>query len=91
MAYVTVFTKVGQRSRSRSKLQNLWYRWKGLGIRITHAKYESLICRVKKLWPMLKFIDRKTDGRKDRQTNIVITIGHPPSDGAQIIYSYCPS
>ena len=34
--------------------------------------------RVKKLWPMLKFFDRRTD----RQTDRVITIGHPPSDGA---------
>ena len=49
-----VFSKVGQRSWSRSKVQNLWYRRKGLIIRITHAKYERLIALGKKLWPMLK-------------------------------------
>ena len=45
---VKVFSKVGQRSRSRSQVQNLWYRWKGFVIRITHAKYERLISKGKK-------------------------------------------
>ena len=35
------FPKVGQRSRSRSNVQNLWNHQKGLVIRNTHAKYES--------------------------------------------------
>ena len=40
---------------------------------------KDLSLRVKKLWPMLKFLtDRQTEGRTDR----VITIGHPPSGGA---------
>ena len=57
--------KFFQRSRSRSQVQNLWYRWKGLVIRITHAKYERLISKSKKkLLPMLKFFD----GQTDRQT-----------------------
>ena len=34
------FSKLGQRSRSRSHVQNLWYCLKGLVIRNTHAKYE---------------------------------------------------
>ena len=74
MANVKVFSKVGQRSRSRSQVQNLWNRWKGLVIRITHAKYERLISKSKKLWPMLKFFltdrtDRQTEGRTDGQTD----------------------
>ena len=69
MANVKVFSNVGQRSRLRSQVQNLWYRWKGHVIRITHAKYERLICKNKKLWPMLKFFDGQTDGRTDRQTD----------------------
>ena len=35
------FSKVGQRSLSRSNVQNLWNHQKGLVIRNTHAKYES--------------------------------------------------
>ena len=37
------FSKVGQRSRSRSYVQNLWYCRKGLVIRNTNAKYGSPI------------------------------------------------
>ena len=42
---------VGQRSRSMSQVQNLWYHWKGLVIqvRMTHAKYERLISKGKKV------------------------------------------
>ena len=54
MANVKVFSKVGQRSRSRSQVQNLWYRWKGLVIRITHAKYQRLICKGKKVMANVK-------------------------------------
>ena len=35
--------KVGQRSWSRSHVKTLCYHWKGLVIRNTFAKYESLI------------------------------------------------
>ena len=54
IANVKVFSKVGQRSRSRSQIQNLWYRWKGLVIRITHAKYERLISKGKKVMANVK-------------------------------------
>ena len=37
------FSKVGQRSQSRSHVQSLWYDRKGQVIRNTHAKYESPI------------------------------------------------
>ena len=36
---------------------------------------KDLSLRVKKLWPMLKFFDAQTD----RQTDRVITKGHPPT------------
>ena len=54
MAIVKVCSKVGQRSRSRSKDQNVWYRWKGLFIRITHAEYERLISKGKKVMANVK-------------------------------------
>ena len=43
------FSKVGQRSRSRSHVQNLCFRRKGLVIRITNTKYESPISYDKKV------------------------------------------
>ena len=56
------FSKVGQRSRSRSQVHNLWYHWKGLVIRITHAKYGRLISKGKKVMPNVKVFltDRQT-------------------------------
>ena len=54
MANAKVFSKVGQRSRSRSQVQNLWYHWKGLVIRITHAKYERLLSKDKKVMTNVK-------------------------------------
>ena len=71
MANVKVFSKVGQRSRSRSQVQNSWYRWTGLVIRITHAKYERLISNSKKVMANVKgfLTDRQTDGQTDRQTD----------------------
>ena len=51
---VKVFSKVGQRSRSRSQDQILWYGWKSLVIRITHAKYERLISKSKKVTANVK-------------------------------------
>ena len=69
MANVKVFSKVGQRSRSRSHVQNSWYCWKGLVIRITHAKYERPISKGKKVMANVKFFDGKTDGQKDGQSD----------------------
>ena len=69
MANVKVFLKVGQRSQSRSQVQNLWYRWKGLVIRFTHVKYERLISKGKKVMANVKVFDGQTDGRTDRQTD----------------------
>ena len=71
MANVKVFSKVGQRSRSRSQVQNSWYRWKGLVIRITHAKYERLIFKSKKVMANVKsfLTDRRREGRTDGQTD----------------------
>ena len=43
------FPNVGQRSRSRSRAQNLWYRRKGVVIRNTYAKYESPTFEGKKV------------------------------------------
>ena len=46
----TSFPNEGQRSRSRSRAQNLWYHWKGLVKRNTNAKYKSPISlKIKKL------------------------------------------
>ena len=58
-----VFTKVGQKSQWRSQVQNLWYRWKGLIIRITHAKYERLISKSNKVMVNVKVW--RTDGQSD--------------------------
>ena len=47
MANIKSFSKVGEMSRSRSHAKILWYHWKGLVIRNTHAKYESFISKDK--------------------------------------------
>ena len=82
MVNVEVFWKVGQRSQWRSQVQNLWYGWEGLVIKITHAKYERLISKSKKVTANVKIFDGQTDRMTDWQTDRVITIGHPPSGGA---------
>ena len=48
------FSKVGQRSRSRLHVPNLWYHWKGFVIRNTHTKYESFISKDKKVMANVK-------------------------------------
>ena len=51
-----VFTKVGQRLRSRLPVHKFWYAWEGLVTSNTHVKYESPISqRFQKLWTKLKF------------------------------------
>ena len=58
MANVKVFSKVGQRSRSRSHFQNLLFRRKGLVIKYTHAKYESHISYNKKVMANVKVFQK---------------------------------
>ena len=43
------YSEEGQRSQSRSKVQNLWYHWIGLIKRNTHAKNNSFISKDKKV------------------------------------------
>ena len=62
MANVLSFSKVGQRSWSRSHVQNLWFRRKGLVIRYTHAKYESLISYNEKDMTNIKVFQKKVKG-----------------------------
>ena len=49
-----MFLKVGQRSRSRSNVQNSRFWWKGLVIRHTRAKTESSISYNKKVMANVK-------------------------------------
>ena len=49
---------VGERSRSRSHVPNLWFCWKGLVIRYTHAKYESPISHNKKVMANVKVFQK---------------------------------
>ena len=56
-----VFSKIRQSSRSRSQVQNLWHRWKGHVLRITHAKYERLISDGKKVMAYVKVFDGQSD------------------------------
>ena len=58
-----IFTKVGQRSRSRSLGQKFWYGWKALVTRNMHAKYESCKSYSTKVIAKVKVCatDRQTD------------------------------
>ena len=49
---------VGQRPGSRSHVQNLWYRKKGLVKRNTHSKYESPISLDKKVMANVKVVQK---------------------------------
>ena len=57
----------GQRSKS-------WYQMKGPATRNTHVKYESSGTYQSEVMTKVKVF---ADGRPDRQTDRVITIGHP--------------
>ena len=52
--------------KSRSKVtvkvtsSKFMFRWKGLVIRYSHAKYEKSYLLQKKLWPMLKFVKSRS-------------------------------
>ena len=43
---------------TRKNVQNLWFRRKGLVIRYTHAKYESLISLIKKVMANVKVFQK---------------------------------
>ena len=58
MAKVKFFSKVGQKSRSRSQSQKFWYRQKGLATGNTHVKYESLISFGLKVMAKVKFFQK---------------------------------
>ena len=49
---------IGHPPRSRLHVQNLWYRLKGLVIRITHAKYESPISYNKEVMANVKVFQK---------------------------------
>ena len=69
MSKVKFFSKVGQKSRSRSRGKIFWYGEKGLVTRNTHVLYESLISFSSKVIAKVKFtLDRQTDRRTDEQT-----------------------
>ena len=53
------FSKVGQRSRSRSQGQNFRYGQKGLTTRNTYLYYESPISLVSKVIAKIKFFFQK--------------------------------
>ena len=57
MGIVNVDSQVGQRSRSRSRVQNSLYHRKGLVIRSTYAKYERTISNIKKVMAYVKVFD----------------------------------
>ena len=60
MVKVKFFSKVGQKSRSRSQGQNFWYGQKGLATRKTYMYlyYESLISLGSKVIAKVKFFQK---------------------------------
>ena len=58
MVKVKFFSKVGQKSRLRSKGQNVCYGQKGLATRNTYLYYESLISPGSKVIAKVKFFQK---------------------------------
>ena len=56
------YSKVGQRSRSRSHFQNFWYCLKCLVTRNTHTQYKSPISQFKKVTANDKVFQKKVKG-----------------------------
>ena len=54
-----VFSKVGQKSRSRSRGKKIWFQQEGLGTRNTHVKYESSISFGSEVIAKVKFFQKK--------------------------------
>ena len=52
------FFKSRSKVTARSHVQNLWFRWKGLVIRYTHAKYESPISYNKEVMVNVKVFSK---------------------------------
>ena len=69
MAKVRFISKVGQKSGSRSRGQNVGYQQKGLNTRNTPVQYESPISFGSKVIAkvIMLTLDRQTDRRMDRQ------------------------
>ena len=58
MVKVKFFSKVGQKSRSRSLGKNFCFQQKGLATRNTHVKYESPISIGSKVMAKVKFFQK---------------------------------
>ena len=52
------FSKVGQKSRSRSQGKNFWFQQKGLATTNTHVKYDSPISFGSKVMAKVKFFQK---------------------------------
>ena len=61
---LSFFSKVGQKSRSRSQRKNFYYQQKGLATRNTHVKYESPVSFGSKVMAKVKFFSKV--GQKSR-------------------------
>ena len=71
MVMVKIFSKVGQKSRSRSRGKKIWFQQKGLAIRNTHVKYESYFSFGSKVMAKVKFfskVGQKARSRSQSQT-----------------------
>ena len=58
MVKVKFFSKVGQKSRSRSRGKKIWFQQEGLATRNTHVKYESPISFGSKVVAKVKFLQK---------------------------------
>ena len=58
MVKVKFFSKVGQKSRSRSQGENFWDQQEGLATSNTHVKYESPISFGSKVVAKVKFFQK---------------------------------
>ena len=70
MGIVNVDSQVGQRSRSRSRVQNSLYHRKGLVIRSTYAEYiyERTISNIKKVMANVEVFDWQSDKQAGGKT-----------------------
>ena len=57
------FSKVGQKSSSRSQGQNIWYQQKGPAIRNTYLYYKRLIFVGSKVIAKVKFVQKKVESQ----------------------------